>query len=63
MLPPHYEFDLAVNTDTGLGYKILRHAALLPHEVFSSIYSYAPELFERLFTGGNANLVAFWQHA
>ncbi len=39
------------------------HWALLPHEVFSNLAETAPDLWEFLFTGGRANLQAWWEAA
>ena len=57
LLPEIYEFPLQVE---GLaGPQERTHGALLPHEVFHHLHQ-RPVLFERLFTGGEQNLVGFW---
>lgn len=56
LLPDLYTFPIALSklaqdsTDTGKTHA--EHAALLPHEVFGSLHSYAPDLFDHLLTGG-----------
>ena len=55
LLPELYEFSLPLaeswhERDAPL------HAALLPHEVFASLHSYPPDLFECLLTGGDNSL-------
>ncbi len=63
MLPEPFEFKLLVTGHAGIGAKEVDHAVLLPHEVFGSIFAFAPELFERLFTGGAANLEEYWRRS
>jgi hypothetical protein len=63
MMPEPFRFKLLVAKPDGVGANSVLHSALLPHEAFAAIYDYAPELFERLFTGGDANLKAYWRHS
>ena len=58
VFPPLFEFDLPITLD-GIYEVKGRHACLLPHEVFGSVYKHK-ELFEYLFTGPPGNLVNFW---
>ena len=38
----------------------MSHAALLPHEVFATLYDKAPDLFRHLMYGTEENLIKFW---
>ena len=61
MLPPLYDFKLndAESVDwTKSSMKI--HSALLPHEVFATLYEAAPDLFRHLMYGDEDNLCRFW---
>jgi hypothetical protein len=40
-----------------------QHFAILPHELFGSIYSAGLDIFHRLFTGGERNLQEWWERA
>ena len=60
-LPKPFEFKL--QKDTRHGPRELSHFAVLPHELFSSVYHQAAELFELLFTGPEGNLDAWWTAA
>ena len=59
LLPEPFEFKLPYSPD-GLKEDAITHAALLPHETFSSLSAY-PELFQELMTGPRGNSQAFWQ--
>jgi hypothetical protein len=61
LLPELYTFDLPILTAAGPA--VRKHAAFLPHEVFSSLFRNAPELFEFLLTGGQNNLESWWEEA
>ena len=39
------------------------HSALLPHEVYNSLYTHAPEVFRHLVSGTNSELEQWWQEA
>jgi hypothetical protein len=58
LLPDIYSFPLQVHTPAGPAEKT--HGALLPHEVFHHVHQH-PALFERLFTGGQQSLEAWWR--
>ena len=61
MLHPQYDFKLnyAESVDwTKSSMKI--HSALLPHEVFATLYEAAPDLFRNLMYGDEDNLCRFW---
>jgi hypothetical protein len=60
-LPKPFEFKLF--KDTRHGPQELSHFAVLPHELFSSVYHQAEDLFELLFTGPEGNLDAWWAAA
>ena len=60
-MPTLFEFPITINGDEGL--KESMHSALLPHEVFHTIYHEAPLLFRKLFTGGEENLQRWWSGA
>ena len=62
--PGLYAFNLMKDHPTE-GPKQMKHWAILPHELFSSIYhsSSGAELFELLMTGGASNLEKWWSDA
>ena len=60
LLPAPYKFQL---TKKGFS-EPQDHYCILPHELFSSIFSSgAIELFHHLFTGGTENLLQWWEAA
>jgi hypothetical protein len=58
LLPELYEWSLPLAESWEVRDDL--HAALLPHEVFGSMHSEAPDLFECLLTGGDNNLREYW---
>jgi hypothetical protein len=56
-IPEIYEFSLPLAHGSG------KHHALLPHELFHSIWSEAPELFKYLFYGSDEELLQWWSDA
>jgi hypothetical protein len=60
-LPEPFEFKVLKNTRHGD--QLLSHYAILPHELFSCLYHKSLDLFELLFTGGEANLEDWWRQA
>ena len=65
LLPALYEFPIIVDNkaEFGTATDVCNHAACLPHEVFSSLYTAAPDLFRHLFTGEPGNLAQWWAEA
>ena len=62
MLPQLYQFNM-VKLGRGTQSTVPAprpHWALLPHELFASLYGAAPDLFRSLFYGDEANLVRWW---
>jgi hypothetical protein len=57
LLPAPYEFPIALKRGPR------DHFAILPHELFGSIYATGLDIFHRLFTGGEQNLQEWWDHA
>jgi hypothetical protein len=62
LVPELYEFSLPVLGEGGIGAREVKHAALLPHELFASVHKAAPELFDYLF-GDSETLRAWWRKA
>ena len=60
LLPPEYTFELPVLSTDRTSTTRRPHAALLPHEVVGRLHAQAPELFEHLLTGGEGNLLQWW---
>ena len=61
LLPPLYEFKLNyVDANEYTETKQMDHAALLPHEVFATLYEKAPDLFRHIMYGTEENLIKFW---
>ena len=60
LLPPKYSFRLPFTPD-GMQETEVNHAALLPHEAFSTLSEF-PELFKDLLTGPDGNLQRFWDN-
>ena len=61
LLPQLYEFDVNyLNAKDYTKEKWMSHAALLPHEVFATLYDKAPDLFRHLMYGTEENLIKFW---
>ena len=62
MLPNLYEFDMPKQLKGELAgeHTIMKHAAILPHELFASMYAHAPAVFEAILTGGSQNLKEWW---
>ena len=56
-------FEFACWKATKWGPKELSHHAILPHDLFSAIYHESFELFEKLFTGGDDNMLEWWRQA
>ena len=65
LLPAVYQFQIVLNGKDNLGTSpgLSTHAALLPHEVFASLYSQSPALFEYLMSGGSNNVIDWWRNA
>ena len=65
LLPAVYQLQIVLNGKDNLGTSpgLSTHAALLPHEVFASLYSQSPALFEYLMSGGSNNLIDWWRNA
>ena len=59
LLPTPYIFEVPLTYDGGQTSQPGEHAAILPHELFSSLYAW-PDLFEDIYTGPAGNLEAFW---
>lgn len=57
LLPELYHFPLMKNT-WQQGPQEMTHSVLLPHEVFGSLFTHAPELFHKLFVG--EDLASWW---
>ncbi len=62
MLPELYEFDVPkIRKGTQAGQReMMRHAAILPHEMFASMHTHARPVFEQILTGGAGNLQKWW---
>lgn len=60
-LPTPFDFNILKRTRRGD--RELSHSAVLPHELFSSIFHKAFDLFEILFTGPQGNLQDWWRAA
>jgi hypothetical protein len=61
ILPLPYEFELPIKDPTRPGgVKKAWHAALLPHEVISSVHAKSRPLFQHLFEGSLGNLAHWW---
>jgi hypothetical protein len=65
LMPAPYVFDLVLKdkAEHGTEPAIVPHFALLPHEVFHTLFTRAPDLFDWLLTGGDDNLRAWWRLA
>jgi hypothetical protein len=61
LVPHPFEFDLSFLKPDGVGTYTGKQSALLPHEVFHTLYTYGPELFHHLFVGRPGNLLHWWQ--
>jgi hypothetical protein len=60
-MPQLFKFDM-VFADKETGDTVPgKHWGLLPHELFHTIYTTAPELFQYLFVGSEENLEYFWR--
>jgi hypothetical protein len=57
------DVDITCKNVLDHGTQIKSHRILLPHEVFSAVYSAGPELFEKVFLGpgGSDGLSGFWE--
>lgn len=60
LLPSLYEFPLRVYAADSWQTTTTTHFAMLPHEVFGSVYREAPDLFKFLW-GSSSQLDQFWQ--
>ena len=58
LLPSPYEFMVQFKR---CGHR--PHFAILPHELFGSIFAAGRDIFDRLFTGGRENLESWWAKA
>ncbi len=58
-MPEPYSFDLRVQDEHERPHTV-QHAALLPHEVFHSMYKFGRPIFNSIFVGGEGEL-ASWQ--
>lgn len=62
LMPDLYPFpNYVCRAKESAGAKRCTSYALLPHEVFHSVYTTAPDLFDFLFRGNDANLIDFWR--
>ena len=60
-MPEEFGFQIPMVKPGGVGTYFGLQTALLPHEVFSSIYEAGSELFDHIFVGGPGNLERFWE--
>ena len=62
LVPEPFEYDVSYLRSDGVGTYKSKHCALLPHEMFHTLFLNAPEVFHYLFVGGAGNLAAWWGH-
>ena len=62
MLPALYQFDVPKRRHGVQAGEVssMQHAAILPHEMFATMYAHAKPVFENILTGGGENLQKWW---
>ena len=65
LVPSSYIFpcNYADADDTKAGIKATTHSAILPHELFHTLFTFAPQLFAHILSGSDADLQEWWDGA